>query len=105
MRSPCCDAESRVLQVEGRYAFSVVRRTRLCLGCGKSFATHESVVKATSPPCQKNKRIAELEAANAELHDRLDRIVAIGNMMCRSLADTDEAMPVDSPSTGAGEGE
>ena len=53
MRSPCCKTGSRIIGEAGRYAGAVLRRTRVCAACGKSFATHESVVAATSPPCKK----------------------------------------------------
>ena len=67
MRSPCCKVETRIIKVEGRYIGAVVRRKRICCSCGKAFATHESVIPATSPPCMKRCSIV------AELTHKLEK--------------------------------
>ena len=71
MRSPCCKKPSKIISVEGRYVGAVVRRKRICRSCGRSFATHESIVPATSPPCMKRCSIVAELTQKVEECERL----------------------------------
>lgn len=47
MRCPkCANLEDRVIDSRSANSGSVIRRRRLCLGCGHRFTTYEEVIKA-----------------------------------------------------------